>query len=169
VLPKYASGHFHIHQDLSDDLEILMKTYASGKFISTKLHRKMGVVFTRKLETYLASFPTRSFISYEAFSGGISPPTPASIRQCFLHAERSQLTAYGFSNFERYERELKVAFDWTFQSVKNYKNVPGAKAIFTGNKGSTNEIVTLAMVPTTAASQISHLLQQMIRSCGFEH
>jgi hypothetical protein len=171
VLPKYASGYFHIHQDLSDDLESLMKTYANGKFISTKLHRKMGVVFTRKLETYLARSPTRSFISYEAFSGGISPPTPAAIRQCFLHAERSQLTAYGFSNFERYERELqsvsvgkdeKMACDWTFQTVKNYRNVPGAKAIFTANKGSTNEILTLAMVPTTAASQISHLLLQMI-------
>ena len=59
-------------------------------------------------------------------------------------------------------KDEKIAFDWTFQSVKNYKNVPGAKAIFTGNKGSTNEIVTLAMVPTTAASQISHMLLQMI-------
>jgi hypothetical protein len=53
----------------------------------------------------------------------------------------------------------KVAFDWTFQTIKNY-NLPGAKAIFTGNKGSTKEIITLAIVPTTAASQILHLLLQ---------
>jgi hypothetical protein len=42
---------------------------------------------------------------------------------------------------------------------KHY-NLPGAKAVFTGNKGSTNEIIALAVVPTTAASQISHLLLQ---------
>jgi hypothetical protein len=39
-------------------------------------------------------------------------------------------------------------------------NLPGAKAIFTGNKGSTKEIITLALVPTTTASQISHMLLQ---------
>ena len=54
----------------------------------------------------------------------------------------------------------KVAFDWTFQMTKNYFNLPDAKAVFTGNKGSTNEIITLAVVPTTAVNQISHLLLQ---------
>jgi hypothetical protein len=55
--------------------------------------------------------------------------------------------------------DKKVAFDWTFQTIKNY-NLPGANAVFTGNKGSTKEIITLAIVPTTAASQVSHLLLQ---------
>jgi hypothetical protein len=74
---------------------------------------------------------------------------------------------HGFSNFDRYERQMqsvslsaedeKVAFDWTFQTTKNY-NLPGANAVFTSNKGSTKEIITLALVPTTAVSQISHLL-----------
>ena len=171
VLPRYASGLFHLHRDLSDDVDSLMKTYANGKFVSTKLHRKMGIVFTRKVQTYLARSPKHPFVSYDQFSGGISPPTAPSIRQCFDDAEHSPLTPYGFSNFDRYERELqsvkvdkneKVAFDWTFQTIKNYK-LPGAKAIFTGNKGSTNEVVTLAIVPTTAVSQISHLLLQSIK------
>jgi hypothetical protein len=76
---------------------------------------------------------------------------------------------YGFLNLDRHEREMqsvslsakdeKVAFDWTFQTTKNY-NLPGANAVFTGNKGTTEEIITLTLVPTTAASQISHLLLQ---------
>ena len=52
-----------------------------------------------------------------------------------------------------------IAFDWTFQSVKNYQ-LPGAKAIFTGIKGSTKEILTLAIVPSTAAKDVAHLLTQ---------
>ena len=169
VLPKYASGLFHLHKDLSDDLDILMRTYANGKFVSGKLYRKLGVIYTRKVQTYLARSPTRPFISYEAFSGGISPPTAAAIRQCFDDSEHSPLTAYGFSNFERYEREMqsvvvdsdeKIAIDWTFQPLKNYI-LPGAKAIFTVNKGSTKEMVNLAIVANTGASQVSHLLLQM--------
>jgi hypothetical protein len=99
----------------------------------------------------------------------MTPPVAASIRTSFKEAENSTLQPYGFSNFDRYEREMqsvnvseneKVAFDWTFQTIKNYFNLPGANAVFTGSKGSTKEIITLAIVPTTAASQISHLLLQ---------
>jgi hypothetical protein len=168
VLPRYAAGQFHLHKDQSDQVEQLLKTYANGKFISNSLHRKLGVVYTRKAETYLAQSPTRGFISYEAFTGGITPPTPSVIRAAFKDAEHSTLTPYGYSQFDRYEREgqsvvlyknEKCAFDWTFGTLKNY-NLPGAKAVFTGNKGSTKEIITLAIVPTTAANQISHLLLQ---------
>jgi hypothetical protein len=168
VLPRYASGQFHLHTDLSDDVDLLMKTYANGKFVSSKLHRKMGVLYTRKVDTYICRSPTRGFVSYEAFTGGVTPPTPASIRQCFEEAEHSTLTPYGFSNFDRYEREMqstivdeneKCAFDHTFQTIKNYI-LPGAKAVFTGNKGSTNEIITLAIVPSTSVRDVSHLLLQ---------
>jgi hypothetical protein len=51
--------------------------------------------------------------------------------------------------------DKKVAFDWTFQT--NY-NLPGANAVFTGSKGSTKEIITLALLLTTAVSQMSHLM-----------
>jgi hypothetical protein len=155
VLPTYAAGQFHLHRDLSDDVELLLRTYASGKFVSAKLHCKLGVVYARKVETYLSLSPTREFVSHDAFTGGIAPAL-------------CKLTPYGFSHFERYEREMqsvnvsqddKVAFDWTFQTIKNY-NLPAANAVFTGNKGTTKEIITLAIVPTTAASQTSHLLLQ---------
>jgi hypothetical protein len=55
----------------------------------------------------------------------------------------------------------KIAFDWTFQSIKNY-NVLGSKAIFTGNKGSTKEIIMLAIVDSTSAKQMSHLIMEMV-------
>jgi hypothetical protein len=57
------------------------------------------------------------------------------------------------------DENVKVAFDWTFQTIKNY-NLPGAKAVFTANKGSAKEIITVAIVPIIAASQISHMLLQ---------
>ena len=59
----------------------------------------------------------------------------------------------------------QVAFDWTCQTIKNC-NLPGAKAGFTGIKGSTKEIVALAIVPMTTVSDISHLLQQSIQSAS---
>jgi hypothetical protein len=166
VLPKYASGQFHLHTDVSDDVDLLMGTYANGMVFSSKLYRKLGVVYTRKLDTYFCRSPKRGFVSYDAFTGGVIPPSAASIRACFEEAENSKLTPYGFSNFDRYNREMqsvnvseeeKVAYDWTFQTIKNY-NLPGAKAVFTGNKGSTKEITTLGIVPTTAVSQISHMV-----------
>ena len=60
--------------------------------------------------------------------------------------------------------EIQVAFGLTFQMIKNY-NLPGAKAVFTGNKGSTKERIALAIVPMTRVSDISHLLQQQIQKC----
>jgi hypothetical protein len=145
------------------------KAYVNGKFVSEKLHGKLGIVHSRKAETYLSRSPKRRWISYDAFTGGITPPTPALIRTHFQETEHSTLMLYGFLNLDRHEREMqsvslsakdeKVAFDWTFQTTKNY-NLPGANAVFTGNKGTTEEIITLTLVPTTAASQISHLLLQ---------
>jgi hypothetical protein len=44
--------------------------------------------------------------------------------------------------------DKKGAFDWTFQMAKNY-NLPGANAVFTGNKGFTKQIITLALVLAT--------------------
>ena len=44
--------------------------------------------------------------------------------------------------------------------IKNY-NLPGAKAMFTFNKASTREIVTLAIVPSTAIKEVSHMILQM--------
>jgi hypothetical protein len=73
-------------------------------------------------------------------------------------SSRPVVTRISIVTKERCKGE-KVAFDWTFQTIKNC-SLPGAKAVFTGNKGSTKEIITLAVVLSTAASQMSHLLIQ---------
>ena len=46
VDPVYCSGTFHFHRDLSDDLDLLMKTYANASFIGKKLHQKIGIQYT---------------------------------------------------------------------------------------------------------------------------
>jgi hypothetical protein len=54
VLPRYASGEFHLPRDVSDDVKLLMKTYTNGKFVSKKFYGKLGIVHSRKAETYLS-------------------------------------------------------------------------------------------------------------------
>jgi hypothetical protein len=51
--------------------------------------------------------PTSRFISYEVFTGGVTPAAAACIRAYFNEAENNRLTPYGLSNFERNEREMK--------------------------------------------------------------
>ena len=175
VLPKYCSGPFHLSTDLTDDMELSMKTYANAEYVSAGLHRKQATFFTRKVTSFLSMLSGPSSTSYPTFSkwnAGIYPPSAASIRSLYEEAEHSYLTPYGYSNVERYTCEIqgvevgksdRVAFDHTFQTLKNYK-LPGAKAIFTGNKGSTKEITTLAIVPSTSIKEVSHLLQQMVQN-----
>jgi hypothetical protein len=73
-------------------------------------------------ETCLRRFLTHGFVSYDAFTGGVTPPAAASIGSSFNDAENSTLTPYGLSKFDGYQREMqsvdvsnnkKVAFDWT--------------------------------------------------------
>jgi hypothetical protein len=94
VLPRYASSQFHLNTDASEDVELLMRTYANAKFVSSNLHRKLGIVYTQKVQTYLSRHPTRGFVSYYAFTGSVMPPAAAFIRVSFNDAENSTLTPY---------------------------------------------------------------------------
>lgn len=107
-------------------------------------------------------------MTFQQFINGVFPPSGKTLREIFNHSQRSNLTYYGYSVFERNEREIQsvevdekelVAIDWTFAVLKNYI-LPGAKAMFTFNKGSTKEIVQFGIVSSTAASQISHMVTQ---------
>jgi hypothetical protein len=91
VLPRYASGQFHLNTDVLDDLELLVKTYANGKFVSSKLHCKLGIVYTRKVKTYLCRSPTCGFVSYEAFTGGVKAPPAASICALLEDEENTEI------------------------------------------------------------------------------
>jgi hypothetical protein len=57
------------------------------------------------------------------------------------------------------DENKKIATDWTFPVCKNY-NIPDAKCYFTGKKGTSKEVFALAIVRSTAVSQISHFIMQ---------
>jgi hypothetical protein len=91
VDPKYAQGTFHMDIDLTDDLELLMTTYANGSYVGKKMNRKLGLKYTRKVETYLSQFPNNeatSPVSFEEFSRGFSPPSAAAIRTLYKAGTR---------------------------------------------------------------------------------
>ena len=167
VEPRYASGAFHFHMNATDELEPIIKTYGSGTFYCKKLYRTMGLQYLRKVETYLSESPTSSYVTFEEWTNRSYPPSGQSIRKYYQDAERSCLAPYGVSNFDRYEREIQgvttssvVAIDWTFQIIKNYI-LGGASACFTMCT-ETGEIAALGIVKSTAVSQVSHMLQEII-------
>ena len=172
VEPRFASGAWHFHQDATDELQSLMRTYASGDFFCRVLHQRSGKQFERQVETFLSRSPSRGGkdwqISHQDWMKKFIP-SGESIRDYFLKGEKSSLTSCGVANNDCYERELQgvgangvvaVAIDWTFQVIKNF-DLPGAKACFT-IKIDTGETAGLAIVNSTAASQVSHFLQQMV-------
>jgi hypothetical protein len=170
VEPKYASGTFHFHRDLTSDLELLLRTYANARFVSNKLYRKLGQQYTTVVDTYLSKNCTSKFPSFEDWSGSVIPPSDTTIRDLFKRAANSSMNQYGYSDVARASREIQsvqvktgdtVAYDWTFATLSNYHNST-AKAVFTGNKGSTHEIILLALVPSTSVSDVAHLLKQAI-------
>jgi hypothetical protein len=50
VDPKYAEGTLHFHVDLTDNVEVLTKTYANASYVGKKLHNKLGLQHSRKVE-----------------------------------------------------------------------------------------------------------------------
>ena len=173
VPPRYATGSsFHLHNDLVAFLETSMKTYANANFVSTHLVQSMGRQYAHKVETYLSQLVDNQpdYPTWEELQK-TWPPAAATLRSLYEEAEHSVLQPYGFSNVERYIREGQsvtltqsdvVAFDHTFQALKSYSSTRG-NAIFTGCKGKTKEIVSLAIVPSTKLFDVSHLLQQSTR------
>ena len=142
----------------------MMVSTASASSFAKILYRKYNQAFVEKVESYISLGPLKNYINLQAFHGLTCSPSAESIRDLFLDAEKSCLNPYGYSNEARFTREMQsvivpeddvVAFDWTHQTLKNYI-LPGAKAIFTGNKGSTKEIISLLIVNSTKASQVAH-------------
>ena len=125
------------------------------------------------METYLSQNLSISFPSFEEWRKGLLPPSPYSIFFLFVCAKESPLTSYGYSNI-RYKREIQsvsvppgetMSLDWTFQTLKNYSNVTWAKAIVTAMAGTSKEILTLDIVPSTAVKDMSYMLLKMVKKC----
>jgi len=169
VPPRYATGLYHLHKIIVEVIESNLKTYANADFVSSHLHRRQGRKYCDKVATYLSQEAVKSFVDFDDFIGNTRPPSGSSLRALYEEAEYSPLTPYGISNVERYHRELQavnvgetdiLAFDHTFAALKCYGNLPNAKAIFTGMKGNTKEVVSLGIVPSTSLSDAAHLLQK---------
>jgi len=131
VCPVYATGAFHLHCDITEEMDNLMITYANGTKLSNMMFRRLGISYDTKVATYLSQQPTENFATFEEFIKGSYPPSGRTLHDLFHNSQHSKLTLY---------------------------MLPGAKAMFTISKGSTKEIVHLGIVRSTAASQISHLV-----------
>lgn len=89
VLPKYATGTFHLHKDVSNDLEVLMRTTASAKFVSDKMYHKMNNEYTHKVNTYLSHSLKKPVPTMKQFAGMTHPLTDIQIEEAFLNAKQS--------------------------------------------------------------------------------
>ena len=169
---RYATRDtFQLDKTLSGMLDTMMLTNGNANLMTKLIYRKQNQAYTDKLITYLSQDPVQDFVSHNGFRSSRDqwPPSPDRLRGLYEKAETSVFTPYGYSNKERYKREMQSvsigpdemsAIDWTFQVMKNY-NLPGATAMFTWNKGSTKEVCTLQAVRDTSVSQIAHAVSEM--------
>ena len=181
VEPRYALANyrFHLSIDLTEELESIMLSNGSGDAFSKRLHRSQCNSFKRMIRTYASKakisqlrggYPENWSILFEEWNGKFVP-SGAQLRSYYLDGETSPLTPYGYSNQERYRRELQqvgkdinykaAAIDWTFQVLKTYVSLPGAKACFTF-KASDGQMAGVAIVRSTAVAEISHFLIQLV-------
>ena len=144
VDPNYATGFFHLTNDISDDLEDNMRTYANADVVSKRLYKKIGKSYTKSCGTYLSQQPTVDYLTESQYINGQFPPSGKSLRDLYEISANSPLHPYQYSRYDRQKRELQsvqvgrgdlAAIDWTFATIKNYYNLPGAKCLFTMNKG----------------------------------
>jgi hypothetical protein len=164
VPPRYCNGRTHLHKDLVDIVESLMLTYGNADFIAKHMVSQLGKQYENQVATYLSKGPTSSYPKEKDWMQKRFPPSGETLRLAYFEAESSKLQPYGYSNKERYNRELQsvniedddiVAYDHTFQVIKNY-SLKGAKALFTGMTGKTKEVVSAFIVPTTKLYDVSH-------------
>ena len=189
VEPRFAlSGfHFHLSKDVTCNLRGAMLTQGSGENESKLLYRKSREKFTEAVATFLSKLPDatadlpRQFlqnfpISYKDWCR--SPPGGDQLRSYYCQGEQSCDTIYGYSNKDRYVREIQsvgaspdenvtaVVIDWTFQALKTYRGLgtQGGKCMFTmkvvGDRGK--RTAGVAVVPNTSAASISHFMINMI-------
>ena len=133
VLPKYATGQFHLDVDVTCQLEQAMLTYGNPAWVSRCLFEKMANNYIRAVDSYRKEEKTRKMGNSQQRRNFMEFPLHQVRRHwvTFMaeEAEESLLNPYLYSNRDRYERELqsvkvqrgeKIAVDHTFQVAKNY-------------------------------------------------
>ena len=184
VEPRFAiSGfNFQLSKDVTCNLRGAMLTQGSGENESKLLYRKSREKYTEAVATFLSKLPDAmnlgqpfpvTFKDWCRF-----PPGGDQLRNYYRQGEQSSDTLYGYSNKDRYVREIQsvgasldegvkaVVIDWTFQALKTYKGLgpQGGKCMFTmkvvGDRGKLT--AGAVIVPNTSAAAISHLMINMI-------
>ncbi len=184
VEPRFAlSGfNFHLSKDVTCNLRGAMLTQGSGENESKLLYRKSREKYMEAVETFLSKLPDAinlgqpfpiTFKEWCRF-----PPSGDQLRNYYRQGEQSSDTVYGYSNKDRYAREIQsvgahlnegvkaVVIDWTFQALKTYKGLgpQGGKCMFTmkvvGDRGKLT--AGAVIVPNTSAAAISHFMINMI-------
>lgn len=184
VEPRFAiSGfNFQLSKDVTCNLRGAMLTQGSGENESKLLYRKSREKYTEAVATFLSKLPDAmnlgqpfpiTFKDWCRF-----PPGGDQLRNYYRQGEQSSDTVYGYSNKDRYVREIQsvgasldegvkaVVIDWTFQALKTYRGLgpQGGKCMFTmkvvGDRGKLT--AGAVIVPNTSAAAISHFMINMI-------
>jgi hypothetical protein len=188
VEPRFAlSGfNFHLSKDVTCNLRGAMLTQGSGDNESKMLYRKSREKFIEAVTTFLSKLPNATDL-HKQFPNKFPmeykdwcryPPDGDQLRKYYRQGEQSHDTNYGYSNKERYVREIQsvgssqdenvkaVVIDWTFQALKTYRGLgtEGGKCMFTmkvvGDRGK--RTAGAAIVPSTAVAAISHFMTSMV-------
>jgi hypothetical protein len=174
---KFATGRSHLASDSSFLLNEIMCTYGNGEMASrlflqarVKDYEKKMIGYYSRVHQQLNKYYSSSSIiqhmpSFDEYELGPKGPgygfTGASLRDLYKNSERSALTLYGYSNHNRYVREMQcvganLAFivDHTFAVTKNYRGKK-AKACF-NIATETGEIASAILVENASTEQFSH-------------
>lgn len=184
VHPRYAFGNFHLSKATSESLEHVIVTYGNGEYFSKSLYQRMYSLYVRNTNNYYSQcsylqkkFGNCEIIKYPNFNEfiGVYYPDGAKFRELYEKAQISILTDCGYSEMDRYTREIQsvecsltIAQDHTMEVVKNYMRTQvDAKAVWTCCN-EYGEIAAAVLVRDTKSSQYAHAAEQLARRPNFK-
>jgi hypothetical protein len=181
VHPRYASGNFHLSNTTSDWLEDLIVTYGNGEYISRSLYQRLNLIYYRYVDNYYEQCKFLGLTKVKKYPElgewiGEYYPDGAKFRQLYEIAQQSTLTRTGYSEMERYTREIQsvectltIAQDHTMEIIKNYlpSNINNAKACWTCCN-EFGEVAAAVIVKDTKCSQFAHAAEQLARRNNFQ-
>ena len=173
------TGQKHLHWSLSRLIESLGITYLNGEAISRYLYQGTGdsasdrvLDFYSQLNVFGDSGNGGMNLAYpssDELSKGCLPPEGSKLWETYTEAQHSDHTISHISEFDRGRREIQgvgssVSFvhDHTHETLKNYGNIPGAKALWT-TMVETGESTGVFVVGSTAIADYAHAAEQIAR------
>ena len=174
VDPRYAQPNrrCHLSKRLSDQLREDMASFSSASEFVRKVGRRRHELYLERCEDYY-SLPTikERYLDINQVVRTY-PPADQECRNIYLEAQTSMLNPEQMSSKDRYERELQMtqieelgAGDHTFETLKNYTDLPGAKAIYTV-MNEIGQICNMAIVGSQSMKEVAHMFRMMLTKRG---